>query len=75
MFKFLSIPVPKHLLCRLVHFPESFDAAKDWCRSVNGELLQLKNVEEVMAALGNSMQGNAEEFRIDGWAEGTWYHK
>ena len=28
-----------------------------------------------MDALGDTMEGNAGEYRIDGWAEGTWFHK
>ena len=32
-------------------------------------------MKEVMDALGDTMEGNAGEYRIDGWAEGTWFHK
>ena len=28
-----------------------------------------------MDALGETMWGNAGEYRLDGWANGTWYHK
>ena len=38
-------------------------------------LLSLHNVKQVMEALGDSMESNAGEYRIDGWARGTWYHK
>ncbi len=60
---------------RVVHYPESFWAARAWCQTVQGNLLSLHNVKEVMDALGDTMHGNAGEYRIDGWAEGTWFHK
>lgn len=28
-----------------------------------------------MNALGDTMEGNAGQYRIDGWAEGKWFHK
>ena len=62
-------------LYRIVHFPESFWGAYGWCKTVQGSLLSLKNVKEVMDALGDTMEGNAGEYRIDGWAEGKWFHK
>lgn len=60
---------------RVVHYRESFWAARAWCNTVQGNLLSLHNVEQVMDALGDTMEGNAGEYRIDGWAEGTWFHK
>ena len=30
---------------------------------------------QVLDALGQALWGNAGEYRIDGWANGTWYHK
>ncbi len=62
-------------MLRVVHYPESFWAARAWCNTVQGNLLSLHNVKQVMDALGDSMEGNAGEYRIDGWAKGTWYHK
>ncbi len=58
---------------RFVHFKESFWSAYDWCSGVGGVLLQLNNVAQVMSAVGGAMDGNAGEFRIDGYAKGKWY--
>lgn len=63
------------LSVRIVHFPESFWAARNWCESMRGRLLSLDNVGQVLEAVGDSMHGNAAEYRIDGWAEGQWYQK
>ncbi len=59
---------------RIVHFQKDFWSAKQFCKLQRGLLLQLKHVPEVLDALGQSMWGNAGEYRLDGWANGTWYH-
>ncbi len=60
---------------RIVHFPESFWSAYSHCETFGGNLLQLDNVIKVMGAIGKTMEGNADEFRIDGYSKGNWYQK
>ena len=55
-----------------MHRPASFWAAKEECKDFNGQLLLLRNTKQVMKAVGDSMVGNAEDFRIDGWSDGVW---
>ena len=57
---------------RIVHHPKSFWAAKTECQEFKGQLLRLRHTKEVMEAIGDSMVGNAEDFRIDGWSDGVW---
>lgn len=57
---------------RIVHKPRTFLAAQSECQSISGTLLQLDKVSEVMEVLGNSMMGNADNYRIDGWLNATW---
>ncbi len=60
-------------LSRFVHFPESFWSARAHCKTFGGSLLSLANVRQVHGAVGQEMEGNAGEFRIDGWAHQEWF--
>ena len=52
--------------------PRSFESAKKECKEFGGQLLLLENAKEVKEAIGDTMVGNGDEYRIDGWSDGKW---